>query len=220
MVQEENKEDDTMAKIMTASSFEDTVMNDDQRKTLVNQVEDAIRKNSSKIPKDAAQFALGVNNLGRRLYSVFEEISMASIGMVKRSVTIPDFPIEAAIRNGRDPVWTSIDGSLAIPTFPKKKVDLCYFLLRKKSTCCEEIEYIYRLLDLYPCPSGNAYDNYLNPEFSGRFSNGCLWRDLNGDFCSLHFYEPDNKSRAVFLGREESYQRFGEGTLFAGVRKK
>ncbi|HEY4508887.1 MAG TPA: hypothetical protein VJC13_01220, partial [Candidatus Paceibacterota bacterium] len=72
-----------MAKTMTASE-----MTDGQIDTAVDSLRAAMRKHRSEIPKDAAQQALGVDNLGMRMFAVFRGLVEAVSNLIIRIVDV------------------------------------------------------------------------------------------------------------------------------------
>lgn len=86
-----------MAETMIAS------MSDGQIETAVEQLRAAMRKHRDEVEKDAAQQALGVDNLGMRMFSVFRGLAEAVSNMLVRQVTVnrSRTPEEAIKATGR-----------------------------------------------------------------------------------------------------------------------
>jgi len=105
---------DTMALTMTAFT-----MTTGQIETLVDQLRDAVRKHASEIPKDRAQQALGVDNLGMRMFTVFRELVESVSDWIVRLVDVdvtrtPKATLEATGRR------QYIDNAV-VATMPKGK---------------------------------------------------------------------------------------------------
>lgn len=213
-----------MAQTMIASE-EDTIT-DGQIDDLANRLRDAARKHRHEVPRDAAQQALGFDNLGMRLFAAFRELVVAVAGLIVRHVENIDraqTPKRAFVATtGRRTLYVNDDVAATMPQGEGASVNLVYFKPRPQafdssgwmSPANLDVEYEFN--GLKPDPRAQAKDNQDNPALADEKPNACQWRDANGKSCFATFNEWHGE-RSVYVHRDVN--DWNDYWLFAGVRK-
>lgn len=207
---------------MTAS-VETTNITNGQIEDLVDKLRAATRKHRREIPKDFAQQALGVDNLGMRLFTVFRDLVETMASAIIRIVKVDRILTheQQLAATGRKQ-YVSADVVAAMPRGEGSEVTLVYFKPDESaydkngwlSPAALTAEYEKR--GLVPDPDAQAADNAANPAFADQTPNACQWQDADGNFCYASFYR--------WLGERHVYVRrfdrvWFDSWSFAGRRK-
>lgn len=212
-----------MAETMIASVATNE-MTDGQIEDLTNKLRDAARKHRHEAPKDAAQQALGVDNLGMRLFAVFRELVAAVSGLVVRRVENigrAQTPKQAIKATGRK-LYVVDDVVATMPGGEGEGADLIYFKPRPQAFDANgwmspaNLEAEYEFNGLKSDPRAQAKDNQDNPAFADDKPNACQWKDKDGNYCCVAFRRWRDE-RVVHVGRD--VVGWSGGWVFAGVRK-
>src|SRR3989338_3373343 len=206
-------------KTMTASA-KDAVMSDGQIDTLANSLRDAARKHREEAPKDVAQEALGTENLGMMMWTVFrklvEEISRWIVHVV--SVNRTRTPQQSLDACGRKQY---VDKKIvnAMPRCTGDRVKLVYFkpddsAYKDGWLSCATLAEEYKKRGLVPDPQAQIDDNAANPEFADTTPNGCQWVDADGNYCCAAFDRWDGER---FVDVYRSDRGWHGHWAFAGV---
>ncbi len=200
-----------MAKTMIAS------LTDGQIEAAVNQLRDAMRKHRDDVNKDAAQQALGTDNLGMRMFTVFREVAEVMSGLILRRVMVnlKRSAQEAIKATGR----VQYTDSKVLDAMPTAETDLAevHFFKLGRYVSDADLEKEYELRGLKPCdPYSLAAVNEAEPEFADEHPNGTHWQDANGEWCFAAFSHWRD-GRSVRVDRDGS--GWSVSWCFAGVRK-
>lgn len=208
-----------MTEIMTASVEEIT---DGQIDTAVDQLRAAMRKHRREIPKDAAQQALGIDNLGMRMFAVFRDIAQAMGGLIIRIVKVDrsQTPRQALKATGRSQ-YVDDDVVDAMPRGEGDEAELIYFkpdpsLYKNGKISCDAVAAEYEKRGLVPDPMAQAADNQ-DDAFADKTPNGCQWKDKDGNYCYAAFSRWGGRRR---VGVHRFDDDWDGSWSFAGVRKK
>jgi hypothetical protein len=207
-----------MALTMTAPT-----MSTGQIEALVDQLRDAVRKHQEEIPKDGAQQALGVDNLGMRMFAVFRELVelMASWIIRRVDVDLSRTLQEALTATGRRPYVNDA----VVATMPKGKggpTEVIFFKPRPEAykngvISDDDVEKEYESAGLKPADSYSvAAVNEADPIFADTHPHGTHWKDADGKWCFATF-DRWYGERRVYVDRRDG--GWGDDWWFAGVRK-
>lgn len=199
-------------------------MSDGQIETAVEQLRAAMRKHRDEVEKDAAQQALGVDNLGMRMFSVFRGLAEAVSKMLVRQVTINHSrtPEEAIKATGR----REYVNAAVVKAMPKGEgVDATVYFFKPSPDAYDENglisddavekEFEMRGLKLAD-PYSLAAVNEADPTFADEHPNSTHWKDTAGKWCFATFDRWDVE-RGVDVG--QNGRDWGGRWWFAGVRK-
>ena len=214
-----------MTKIMTASKTDDNHMTDGQIETLIDSLRAAWRKHRREISKEAAQQALGVDNLGMLMFVAFRDIAQAMSGLIIHIVKVnrSHTPKEALDASG---CKQYIDPKV-VDTMPRgggDEVELVYFKpdpsIYKTGRLFSHVALAaeYEKRGLVPDPLAQIDDNVANPTFADDMPNACQWRDVDGKYCCLMFDRWGSDRRVGVDCRNVG--GWVTRWVFAGVRKK
>ena len=200
-----------MIQIMTASG-----MSDGQIEAVAEQLRAAMRKHRDDVQKDAAQQALGVDNLGMRMFVVFRELAEEMSNLIVRHVKVDrsQTPQQALDATGRKQ-YTNREVVDAMPRGENEEVDVCFFNLDYDPTV-EELDREYELRGLKADPIAQAKVNTDNPAFADDRPNGCQWGLENG-VASFATFDRWRVERDVGVDRDGI--RWSRCCRFGGVRK-
>lgn len=218
----QKEKDDAMAKTMLASN----TMTDGQIDDLANKLRDAARKHRSEILSDAAQRALGTENIGMRLFAVFRELAKKMSNLVilrwddvDRTRT-PQQVLDATGRKQHDK-YTDPDVIRTMPLGKGEKGETIFFRL-DMSECGgwisdDSLEKEFASRDLSPeYPDNLAAVNEADPAFADDHPNCTHWRGADGKWCCATFAAWSDV-RSVGVHRSEG--TWGDFWWFAGRRK-
>ncbi|MFA5888674.1 MAG: hypothetical protein WCW47_01195 [Candidatus Paceibacterota bacterium] len=178
-----------MAQTMTASP-----MTDGQIDTVVDQLRAAMRKHQAETPKDGAQQALGVDNLGMRMFAVFRELVESLANLIIRLVDVdntrtPEATLKATGRK------QYVDAGV-VATMPKGTggpTEVVFFKPRPEAykngvISDDDLEKEYEFAGLKPAdPYSVAAVNEADPTFADTHLHGTHWKDENGKWCFATF---------------------------------
>jgi len=190
-----------MAETMTASQTQSEIT-DGQIENACSKLRDALRKHRNEITSEAAQSALGVENIGMMMFAPFrEQAEMLSEMIVLRiKVNRVRTPQEMLNATGR----TQYADCEIVDTMPRNggdEVDVCFFPLRK-FTSVENVQKLIEQHGLKPDPYAVGAVNEADPAFADSHPNGTQWVDSKGKHCYAVFYRWDGV-RHVSVGRDE-----------------
>jgi hypothetical protein len=206
-----------MAQTMTASP-----MTDGQVETAVDSLRAAMRKHQAEIPKDIAQQALGVDNLGMRMFAVFRSIAESLANLVVRHVDVdntrtPQATLDATGRR-------QYVGQNVVKTMPKGKggkTEVVFFKPRPEAykngvISDDNLEKEFEFVGLSPAdPYSLAQVNTDDPAFADTHPNGTHWKNA-GKWCFATFGRW-RVERGVGVDRNDD--GWNDNWWFAGVRK-
>lgn len=169
-------------------------MNDRQIEKLVGKVRDAAWKHRRDISKSAAQQALGVDNLGMRMFAVFRDIAQTMTGLVVRVVKVnrARSTLDALKACGRI-LYVNEQVAATAPRGTAKRQKLKYFVPRPECyvngwLSPQKLEDEYKFHGLAVDLQAQTDDNAANPEFADGKPNACQWKDKDGNWCFATFY--------------------------------
>lgn len=203
-----------MAKTMIASEG----MTDGQIDTLANQIRDAARKHCDEVGKDAAQRALGVDNLGMRMFTVFRELAEKLSGPIIRHVKVNRSltPAEAIKATGRVPWYIDEEILAEMPRDGFEEGNVEVFELDYDPTP-EQLDRELDARGLRPDPYALCQAMADDPAFADERPVATQWRDKRDRACYAYFGR-NGSGRDVYVGR--SGGGWGRDYRFAGVRNK
>lgn len=176
-----------MAETMIASVNE--TMTDGQLDDLAAKLRVAARKHRDEFPRDAAQEALGMPNLGMHLLAAFRKLVEDISKQVIRIVTVDRArsPMMALKASGRK-LYLNDNVVNAIPRRTGEKARLVYFkpgpeCYKNGWLSCDALAAEYARRGLSPDPQAQIDDNAANPEFADTTPNACQWVDADGNYC-------------------------------------
>ena len=169
-------------------------ISDGQIDTAADQLRAAMRKHRSEVTKDAAQLALGADNLGMRLFAVFRELAEMMSGLIVHHVKVnrTRSPEQALIATGRK-LYVTDSVVAAMPHGKGERVKLVYFepspdaYDKNRVMSCAALEREYDKHGLEPDPIAQAADNEADPAFADAHPNACQWKDADGNYCYVAF---------------------------------
>lgn len=206
------KEGDTMAKTMTASQ-----MTNGQIDSAVDQLRDAMRKHREEVDKEGAQHALGVNNLGMRMFTVFRELAEAASKIIRRAVRVDRTRTATEVIDATSRVrWYVDEQVLAEMPLDGREEDTIEFFELDYDPDVEELDREYETRDLRPDPATVAQAMIDDPTFADERPVAVQWRDNKGRACYMFFHRFVSK-RGVSV--DWGGGRWGRVCRFAGVRK-
>jgi hypothetical protein len=215
------KEDDAMAKTMTAS----VPMTDGQVETAVNLFRDAVRKHRSEFSSDVAQQVLGTENLGMIMFSPFRERAEAVSKMIVHTVAKVDrtkTPKEVLDATGRTQ-YTDADVVKAMPHGTGEGAEVIFFkpepgeYTRPGFMSDDDLEKALARRGFTAAdPYSLATDNIADPAFADEHPNGTHWQDANGKWCFATFNRWHDER---YVDVDRSYDAWNDRWWFAGVRK-
>jgi hypothetical protein len=209
---------DAMAKTMTPPLNE---MSEGQINKAVDKFRDAMRKHRRQISSADAQGALGVDNLGTRMFAVFRNVAQAMSGCVVRIVTVSRArsTLDALKACGRT-LYVKEEVAATAPRGTAKKQKLVYFKPRPKCydgngrLSPQELDDEYTFHGLVVDLQAQIEDNAANPEFADTMPNACQWKDAGGNWCYALF-DCWLDERGVCVGHHDD--GWDDGLVFAGV---
>jgi uncharacterized protein YejL (UPF0352 family) len=207
-----------MAQTMIASP-----MTDGQVEAVVDQLRSALRKHQAELPKDTSQQALGVDNLGMRMFSVFRSIveSLAILVIRLVDVDITRTPQAVLDATGRKQY---VDKNV-VATMPRGnggKTEVFFFKPRPDAyndgwISDDGLEKEFDFVGLKPAdPFSLAAVNEADPAFADAYPNGTHWKDADGKWCFATFGRWRGE-RGVGVDRND--RGWFDVWWFAGVRK-
>lgn len=209
-----------MATSMTPSG---KTITDDQIEKGLAQVRAAFIKHRSEIPCDAAQAALGTDNLGMSMFAVFRARVEAIAKEIVRIVTVDRARSQQQALNATGRKQYTDKGVVAtMPRGEGDEVTLIYFKPDESAykdgyLSCAALEAEYEKRGLVPDPMAQIDDNGANPEFADKTPNACQWKDKDGNYCYVAFGRWSDE-RDVYVRRRGS--DWLGSWVFAGVRKE
>lgn len=201
-----------MAQTMIASQ-----MTDGQIENLVSKLRDACRKHREEITSEAAQIALGVDNIGMLMFAPFREQVEMLLSMIVRRVRVnrgrePQEVINAT--NRAQHTDRAVVNNMPRGEGEDKEV---FFFKLGRYVNDADLQKEYELRGLEPDPYAQAQVNTDDPSFADERLNGCHWQDANGNWCFAAFRRWDDGKRVV--GVRHHVGGWGGRWWFAGVRK-
>lgn len=198
-----------MTEIMTPSQF--SPMTDEQADKLVAQFRAAVQKKRRDFGTEAAQAALGTDNLGMRLLEPFRLLVEANSDLIVRRVSVN------RTRDGMAAIDATarvkyVDGKVvkAMPKGEGEEVDVTFFKPKPweytrpgyMSDADLEKALARRTLkasDPYSVDAVNEDD----PAFADDHPHGTHWQDENGNWCFAAFDRWRDDRRYVFVDRHD-----------------
>ena len=213
-----------MAKSMTMSKI-----TGDQIERAVDKLRIAMITHRNKCGSGAFQFALGMNNIGMEMLAVPRNYAEAFGDMIVRraeNVNRRCTPKKVLEMTRRDHYVFDLDDAV-VATMPHGKgdaVDLHFFKLDRSDHRClipsDDLENEFALRELTPDPYAQSYVNKTDPGFADKHPNVTQWKDDDGNWCSLSFYQPESGGdRFVKVDRHVHSHGFGDHFWFAGCRE-
>ena len=187
-----------MAETMTPS------ITDEQIDKATDQLRAAMRKHREEIPKDVAQQALGVDNLGMRMFAVFRQVVEAMANMITRIVDV-DNTVVTAMPKGK--------GGKTEVIFFKPRPEAYANGLITDDNLEKEFEFV-GLKPADPCSLDQV--NTDDPAFADTHPNGTHWKNAEGKWCFAAFRRWHGE-RIVDV--REGGRDWSGVWWFAGVRK-
>lgn len=178
------KEDDAMAETMTAS-VQSEIMTDGQIENACSKLRDALRKHREGITSEAAQSALGTENIGMRMFTPFREQAEMFSEMIVRRVKVNRKRTRQQMLDatGRTP-YTDVNVVAEMPQNEDEEVDVYFFPLRR-FTSVEDAQKLIKQHGLKPDPYAVAAVNEVDSAFASSRPNGTQWVDSKGRHCYL-----------------------------------
>lgn len=205
-----------MASTMTPS------ITDEQIEKAVDTFRAALRKKRGEFGSEAAQLALGTDNLGMRLLAPFRELVEMNSNMIVRRVLVPARSFQAALdATGRTQYTTRevVNGVAATTEGVEREV----IFVKPPATwykdgyiTCQKVAEFLDTMGLEPDPHGAAAVNEADPAFADQHPNATQWKDGNDRYCYATFYRW-NDERRVDVNRG-GYD-WDDYWFFAGRRK-
>ena len=206
-----------MAETMTPS------ITDEQIDKATDQLRAAMRKHREEIPKDVAQQALGVDNLGMRMFAVFRQVVEAMANMITRIVDVDNTqtPETVLTAPGRKPY---VDNTVvtAMPKGKGGKTEVIFFKPRPEAYANglitdDNLEKEFEFVGLKPAdPCSLDQVNTDDPAFADTHPNGTHWKNAEGKWCFAAFRRWHGE-RIVDV--REGGRDWSGVWWFAGVRK-
>jgi hypothetical protein len=211
------------------------IMTDRQVENLLNRIRDAARRHQPEIPRDIAQWILGISNLGSIMFYDFLEMAKEMMEPIIHYVEVDrslSHDQQLGVPHPRISGSVQEDIFAAMPTGSDKKTRLIYFkpspdvYNKKRKLSPEVLETEYEKRGLVPDPDAQMVDNLNDRAFIGSHPNACQWKDKDGKYCFLLFYSftggGDGYQREIWVARKSPDQYFynwDEKYWFAGVEK-
>lgn len=174
-----------MAKTMTAPEG----LTDGQIEALANQVRDAARKHRNELCKDQAQQALGVENLGMRMFAIFRKLTEKMGGIIARLIKVdrsqsPKQVIQATGRVG----WYIDETVLTEMPREGRAEDQTLFFELDYGPTVDELDREYEARDMRPDPYAVSQAMIDDPTFADERPVAVQWRNKHGRACCAIFY--------------------------------
>ncbi|HEY4509230.1 MAG TPA: hypothetical protein VJC13_03060 [Candidatus Paceibacterota bacterium] len=207
-----------MAKTMTPS------ITDEQIDKAADQLRAAMRKHRMEVRKDVAQKALGVDNLGMRMFAVFCGIAESLANLIVRVVRVNrDCTPEEALKATGRKQHVSADVVSTMPKGRGGKTEVLFFKPRPEAydknglISDDNLEKEFEFVGLKPVdPYSLAQANTDDPAFADTHPNGTHWKDTDGKWCFAAF-DRWRDGRIVFV--VEGGFGWNDYWWVAGVRK-
>lgn len=178
-----------MAKTMTPSA----TITDGQIEKAVSSFRNALIKKRAELPSDAAQLALGTDNLGMRLLQPFRELVKVSGNIIiRRSTPNVLSNREALVATGCKLVVNN-QVVEAMPDYIRSDGETVFFRLAPNAhggwISDDDLELEYKRRGLVPeDPRQLAKVNEDDRTFCDKHKHSTHWKDNNGGWCYISFY--------------------------------
>jgi hypothetical protein len=185
-----------MAKTMIASQ---TGMTDGQIDNICAKLRDALRRHRNKISSEAAQLAIGAENIGMKMFVPFREQAEALSEIIVRRVKVkrnrkPQEAIATTRRSGH--ISSEVVAQMPGRGEEEEEIDVYFFPLRKY-TGVADVQKLIESHNLIPDAYAVAAVNEADPSFAEDKPNGTQWVDEKGKFCCIIFFNHWNGERGV-----------------------
>jgi hypothetical protein len=186
---------------------------------------DALRKHREEITTEAAQFALGVENIGMKMFTVFREQVEAGSKMIVRlvkGVNRSQEPQPMLDATGRVQ-YTDKTVVESMPRGEGEKKEVIFFQPRQEAyrngvISGEALDKEYEFVGLKPVdPYSLCKVNTDDPAFADTCPNATHWKDANDKWCYIAFNRWGGGKRYVGVNRNDNGWR--GSWQFAGVRE-
>jgi hypothetical protein len=212
--------DDAMDKTVIASA----IMTHGQIDTAVEQLRAAMRKHRSEISKEGAQGALGLDNLGMRMFAGFRELAEAMSKFIIHRIKVnrnrpPRVTLQATGRN----LYVTDSVVDAMPRGEGEEAEVVYFKPEPEAykngvISDDDLEKEYAKRGLVPAdPYSLSADNEANPDFADTYPKGTHWKDEQGKWCFAAFHRW--YSRRIVSVYRSGGDVWNDRWWFAGRRK-
>ena len=206
-----------MDKPMTASEKSIT---DGQIENLVDKFRAALRKHRTEIPSEVAQQVLGIESIGRDMYSIVRTRVEALSTMVVRTASVDRSRTPQQVLAATNRKQYVTDSAVAsLPRGTSETAETVFFKLNLKSGWIsdEDLDKEYSSRGLEPeYPDSLAAINEADPSFADDRPNCTHWKDAGGKWCYAAFDRWDDE-RDVGVYRDG--HGWNDGWWFAGRRK-
>jgi len=201
-----------MAQTMTASK-----MTDGQIENTLDKFRCALRKHREEITSEAAQMALGVENIGMLMLAPFKERAEVLSGMIVRHVTVNRSrnPQEMLDATGRRQ-YTNIEVVNNVPRGKGEETDVFFFKIGRWISD-DDLEKEYERRGLKPDPYAQGAVNETDPSFADTKPNGTHWKGSDGKWYYAAFGQWVGDERYVRVDRFD--YGWNDRWWFGGVRK-
>jgi hypothetical protein len=181
-----------------------TEMTDEQIDNICAKLRDALRKHRTEISSEAAQLAIGTENIGMKMFVLFRDQAEALSEMIVRRVKVKRKrkPQEAIAATGCvEYTETEVVAQMPGRGEEEEEVDVCFFPLKER-TAAADMQRLIESYGLIPDAYAVAAVNEADPSFADDKSNGTQWMDEDGKFCYVLFDQWDGE-REVHCSRDE-----------------
>lgn len=187
-----------MAQTMIASQ-----MTDGQIENVCGKLRDALRKHREEITSDAAQKALGADNIGMRMFAPFREQAEKLSEMIIRRVRVNRTQTrqQAIDATGRVK-YVNPEVVAEMPDGEDEEVDVGFFPLHSY-TSARDVQKLIAEHGLVSDPRAVAKANEDDPSFGDTRPNATQWVDDKGRHCYLACSQWGDGKRNVSVHRNE-----------------
>ncbi len=221
-IQDSDKGGDAMAQTMIASG---KTMTSGQINDALAKLRAAFEKHRSEIPSDAAQAALGTDNIGMSMFAPFRQLAEMVSKLIVRQVEKVN-----RSRSGKEMLdatgrtqYVNDEVVAAMPRGEGDGAEVIVFMPEPEEydhdgwISDEALDRAYEKRGLMAAdPYSLGAVNEADPAFADDKPHGTHWKDAQGKWCYAAFYRWNGK-RSVSVDR--SGGAWGAGWVFAGVRK-
>jgi hypothetical protein len=163
-------------------------MTDGQIENVCDKLRAALRKHRAEISSEAAQAAIGVENIGMIMFTSFRQQAEKFSEMIVRRVKVdrsrtPQQALDATDRRQ----YTDSEVVAQMPRCEGEEVDVYFFSL-KEHRDVKDIDEMFEERGLKPDPYAVAAVNEIDPAFSDSHPNGTQWKDNQGRHCFVTFF--------------------------------
>ncbi len=193
---------------------------DGQIDNVCAKLRDALRKHRKEITTEAAQFALGTENIGMMMFAPFREQAEMAGEMIVRRVRVKRNRTQQEMLDATGRVQytnSEVVGLIPGKGESEKEEDVYFIPLNGKDTSAKAVQDLLDEHGLKPDGYAVAAVNEADPGFADSHPNATQWVDENGNHCYVTFSWWGGGERRVFCYRGEG--GWDDDWSVGGVRK-